>query len=220
MLADSGISLSSPPANQKHFSHLNEDEEEAILEELCITDDEGDSDVIQVDQIGKAAISDNEESSSCSKSDFEQFRRTLPEKQIHHSDVSDVTPSKRARKSYVCDVCQKEFRGKSDLSRHKLIHTAERPYECRICGNKYRQEINLKNHITSAHNKQKEFACKECPKKFALKERLRLHMRIHTGEKPYACSLCDKRFARGGQVKLEEACRLIQAKTLISFTFS
>ena len=188
VLADSGISLSSPPANQKDFPHLNEDEEEAILGKLCVTDDETDPEIIELNSVEKVIISDNDEEDEESQDSGEckvYEAKSLP---------------KRLRKSYICDVCHKEFRGKSDLTRHKFVHTDEKPFKCETCNKSYRQEINLKNHIISAHKKEKEFACTQCPKTFALKERLRLHMRLHTGEKPYACQQCDKRFARGGQV--------------------
>ncbi|XP_036216679.2 uncharacterized protein [Bactrocera oleae] len=105
------------------------------------------------------------------------------------------------RKLHVCHICSKQFRGNNDLRRHMLIHSDERPYKCEQCGNCYRQAVNLRNHINCAHTNQRQYACEQCPKMFAVKERLRLHMRLHSGEKPYACPECDKRFARGGHLK-------------------
>ncbi|XP_075160351.1 uncharacterized protein LOC142233337 [Haematobia irritans] len=197
LLADSGISLSSPPANRKHFQNLNEQEEEAILEELCITDDETESDLIELETIERVVISDNDDSQTTFEIKDQQI---TARKDTSNGSVAEEPASKRVRKSYTCDVCFKDFRGKTDLRRHKFIHSNDKPYKCEFCGNGYRQENNLKNHITSAHKKIKEFACKQCPKTFALKERLRLHMRIHTGEKPYQCKKCEKRFARSGQL--------------------
>jgi DNA-directed RNA polymerase subunit RPC12/RpoP len=52
----------------------------------------------------------------------------------------------------------------------------------------------------SVHNKNRPFVCGDCGKGFAVKERLRLHVRIHTGEKPFACDDCPKTFARNGQL--------------------
>ncbi|XP_053954359.1 zinc finger protein 25 isoform X1 [Anastrepha ludens] len=112
-----------------------------------------------------------------------------------------TSANKRTRQLYICHVCSKQFRGKNDLRRHMLIHSDERPYKCEQCGKCYRQAVNLRNHITSAHESHRQFSCPQCPKMFALKGRLRLHMRLHSGEKPYACTQCEKRFARGGHLQ-------------------
>lgn len=37
--------------------------------------------------------------------------------------------------------------------------------------------------------------------RFHIAERLRIHMRIHTGEKPYECFYCDRAFAQSNDLK-------------------
>ena len=227
LLADSGISLCSPTSSETQ--HLDRDvaahNEQAIIDKLCLSDEEAAAEtnddgitiiaetannatteelgdvyevtILPYDDITTISIDEEDSPQKCK---FETF--IVPDTPAASiiSESNSVCSSKRSRKAYICDVCQKEFGGNSDLKRHLLIHSNERPFRCTDCGKCYRQAINLRNHIKIAHNKEKTFDCSVCSKSFALKERLRLHMRIHSGEKPYACQICDKRFARGGQV--------------------
>uniref|UniRef100_A0A6M2DLX0 C2H2-type domain-containing protein n=2 Tax=Xenopsylla cheopis TaxID=163159 RepID=A0A6M2DLX0_XENCH len=117
-----------------------------------------------------------------------------------------MTKAKEKSRPYECTDCSKRFLSKNDLRKHSRTHSGERPYGCKDCGRRFRQAVALRNHITCHHSssldeKTELFICEYCKKVFPLKERLSLHLRVHTGYKPYQCPNCPMRFARGGQLK-------------------
>uniref|UniRef100_A0A8C5D4Y2 Zinc finger protein 649-like n=1 Tax=Gouania willdenowi TaxID=441366 RepID=A0A8C5D4Y2_GOUWI len=79
---------------------------------------------------------------------------------------STTTSSKhtgKKKKNFVCIVCGKKFRNKSNLRTHKTIHKGEKLFGCDICG-----------------------------KSFTRKHSQDAHMRIHEEEKPFGCSVPNK----------------------------
>lgn len=65
---------------------------------------------------------------------------------------------------------------------------------CEQCGRKFTDQSNFKLHMLR-HTGIKNFACKECGKRFYTDHLLSLHQRIvHQGEKPYSCRYCFKSF--------------------------
>ena len=100
-----------------------------------------------------------------------------------------------AMKSHMhCSICNTQFRNRSQMKAHAMIHTGEKPYACDECGDCFRMMSGLKRHMLS-HTGEKPFSCFVCGATYVDKGKCMKHVRKqHPDAKPYPCIMCKERF--------------------------
>ncbi|CAK5035743.1 unnamed protein product [Meloidogyne enterolobii] len=68
------------------------------------------------------------------------------------------SPNIPTTKAFVCEICNKAFRFRSNLAEHRSVHTAVKPFVCKFCGKSSRLKGNLTKHILKHHkNEQRDY---------------------------------------------------------------
>ncbi|XP_011695619.1 PREDICTED: zinc finger protein 765-like [Wasmannia auropunctata] len=116
-----------------------------------------------------------------------EHNKTAPYKTDLRQHISTHLPK------YQCDVCEKKFVRKANLTIHKRLHSGVRPYKCDVCEKKFARKKYLTDH-ERVHNGERPYKCDICEKKFARKAYLTVHKRVHSKVQPYKCDVCSSSF--------------------------
>lgn len=99
------------------------------------------------------------------------------------------------KRSYICNICDKNFTKQFSLNRHMQLHTGEKPHKCPTCRKAFIQKTDMERHETT-HSDVLNFLCNfsGCDKKFKTKKNLTCHLVTHNTDRPFKCQHCDKAF--------------------------
>ncbi|XP_025830256.1 zinc finger protein 585B-like [Agrilus planipennis] len=99
-----------------------------------------------------------------------------------------------------CYVCMRSCANPQTLKRHIKKHAKEgekggreKKHLCDMCGKGFAVKYKLILHYRT-HTGVKPYSCSYCAKSFTKRDYLVMHERIHSGEKPYSCEYCGKCF--------------------------
>ncbi|CAL1281163.1 unnamed protein product [Larinioides sclopetarius] len=138
----------------------------------------------------------NHQSSSVGLSFCSECSKTFPSPESLHEHVQLIheQSTRLASNRYLCNICQKEFCLKGDLTRHLNSHNGVKPYECEHCNKTFTLKSNLRQHLTT-HRMDKSFACPMCSKSFGNRRNLNLHLRRHEQARAnFTCTKCGRSF--------------------------
>lgn len=113
------------------------------------------------------------------------------------NSIYEKNPTKSSN-NFICPICAKIFKSKSNLSQHEKTHKILMPNEyfyCDLCGNKFKEKTLMMTHIKNRHIKKIRFNCELCDKNYATKFHLSTHMKVnHFHIKDFKCEYCGKEF--------------------------
>uniref|UniRef100_G3N875 C2H2-type domain-containing protein n=1 Tax=Gasterosteus aculeatus TaxID=69293 RepID=G3N875_GASAC len=80
----------------------------------------------------------------CSRS-FRRLSHLKRHREVVHAN------GERPPQTFVCHICGKDKKCRSQLARHVIIHSGERPFACDLCAARFNRSGNLQQHRKRMH---------------------------------------------------------------------
>ena len=118
---------------------------------------------------------------------------------VHLKNHNALTTRKRGKKYHHCGNCDYRSLNKNTLEAHiNKVHLNIRPFVCEICQKGFYKKSNLTQHFVT-HEKIKDKTCEICGSTFVNKKTLAEHLMLHSGQKPFKCEICNAEFITSGR---------------------
>lgn len=125
----------------------------------------------------------------------------------YHGYKDDPVMRAKMKRKYKCNLCEYVASDPSILEAHvNRHHLKVKPYICTVCDKDFCGKLQLSRH-QETHYVTKSLHCEICQKKFSNKICLRMHLRLHTGERPYYCEICAESFISASALKTHKIKR-------------
>lgn len=122
---------------------------------------------------------------------------------------------------YVCDICAKIYKSKTQfLYHHNTVHreTPEPKVKCKICDRLCLNELCLKAHMKTVHTDDGPHICDICKKESPTSRALKSHkLYVHESVRKFQCTFCEKAFKKEVELKEHMAVHLGGALYLCQF---
>ena len=105
-------------------------------------------------------------------------------------------------KDHSCNYCTKKFALLSDAKKHmKYVHEKVKDEICDLCGKIFGKTTSLKKHKERIHDGLK-YPCTICHKNLCTPYEVKTHIEtVHEGQKNHQCTYCGKKFGRKDKLR-------------------
>ncbi|XP_050964036.1 gastrula zinc finger protein XlCGF49.1 isoform X1 [Labeo rohita] len=158
------------------------------------------SEGLRIEKVFSLKCEDTEEQTDTMAVKEENQEVKIEENSTETGNTSSGNGAQECLEPYICGQCGKSFRCKKHIYQHMRIHS--KMIICIQCKTTFPDKKQLKEHVKSHITKRKPFMCLYCGRNCKRKERLSVHLRVHTREKPFTCEHCGKRFAQRSSINV------------------